>query len=634
MNHSVTQPDTDFVKQAIDLADINALRVALYHQTGDESLANMQVSNELQEGNPFQFTRLAKSHHDEVKAKALDYLMSNASAKPMPDKVEGARLMNLFCGRELSAPEIDYAWGDLAFEGFTRGVNWQQQPPQQVLDNIDITIVGAGFGGLLAAIQLKRLGLNFRIIEKHTGAGGTWWMNDYPEARVDIISFLYQYKFELGYPWKHYYPTQGELLEYVDYILDKHELRDKIIFNTEITDAEWVETEAQWHLTAAHGDGTQSQYQSNFFISASGQFLKPNLPDIPGIKNFQGQIFHSTAWDHDYDYSGKRVAVIGTGSTGVQMVRGLAAKAASVTVYQRSPNWISRMPNYRAPIEPEMQWLLDNMPGYRSWHIFAQHIAQGRMDGMNEVDKDWVAKGGLFNERNDQLRELMKKYIHRAVGGDEALYAKLVPDYAPLARRPVVDNDFYKSLTEDHVELIAAGVESFTETGVIASDGSQRDFDLVVLAAGFEVEAFLWPVSYTGRNGATLGDLWDYDGPRAYVTALLPGFPNFVMMYGPNSGLVAGSFHSWIEIFSNFFCQVIAKTIETGASSFEITRQAYDEFNKELDERSETWVFQVENTGGGYYKNDRGRSAVRLPWRTPEFYEKVSVPNFDHFDIQ
>ena len=180
----------------------------------------------------------------------------------------------------------------------------------------------------------------------------------------------------------------------------------------------------------------------------------------------------------------------------------------------------------------------------------------------------------------------------------------------------------------------AAGVDRFTETGVVASDGSERDFDLVVLAAGFEVEAFLWPVEYTGRNGAKLGDLWDYDGPRAYVTSLLPGFPNFVMMYGPNSGLVAGSFHSWIEIFSSFFCQIIARTIESGASSFEVTRAAYDEFNEELDERSKTWVFQVEDTGGGYYKNERGRSAVRLPWRTPEFYEKVATPNFDHFDIR
>jgi len=617
--------DRESIKEAIEQADINALRIALFQQTGDDTLASMRVSNEIQEGSPFQFTRLDKSHHALVKEKALAYLL-NPSKPRVPNKAEGEQLMNLFCGRTLSQSDVDYAWGDLAFDGFVRGAQWKKKPPQEVLDEIDITIVGAGLGGLLAAIQLKRLGLSFRIIEKHSGVGGTWWMNDYPEARVDIISFLYQYKFELGYPWKNFYPTQQELLEYVNFIVDKHELRDTISLDTEILEAHWNETDAKWHLQAKRADGTRIDYQSNFFISASGQFLKPNVPTLPGIDRFKGQVFHSTAWDHSYDYSGKRVAVVGTGSTGAQMVRGLAESAAAVTVFQRSPNSISLMPNYREQIPDPLRWLINNMPGYLNWHIFSQHIAQARMDGMNEIDAEWVENGGQFNERNDQLRE--------TVSGDEDLYEKLVPDYAPLARRPVVDNDFYKTLTKDHVDLVVGSIESFTEYGVVASDGVEREFDLVVLAAGFDVEAFLWPVSYTGRNDATLGDLWDKDGPRAYLTAMLPGFPNFAMMYGPNSGLVAGSFHSWVELFSNYYCQVIAHTIESGANSFEVTKEAYDQFNDELDERAKTWVFQVEDTGGGYYKNSQGRSAVRLPWRTPEFYEKIAAPNFEHFNIR
>ena len=230
-------PPSSFIEQAVEQADINALRLAIYQQTGDEELANMQVSNELQEGNPFQFTRLAKDHHKTVKAKALAYLQNPPFTAVVPDKTEGTRLMNLFCGRELQQADVDYAWGDLAFEGFTRGAQWKSRPDQDVLDQYDITIVGAGLGGLLAAIQLKRLGLPFRIIEKHAGPCGTWWMNNYPEARVDIIAFLYQYKFELGYPWKSFYPTQQELLEYVDFVIDKHDLRQYITLNTEITDA-------------------------------------------------------------------------------------------------------------------------------------------------------------------------------------------------------------------------------------------------------------------------------------------------------------------------------------------------------------------------------------------------------------
>ena len=626
--------DPDFIQRAIELADVNALRLALYQQTQDPELAAMPVTNELREGNPFQFTRLSKAHHQIVRDKALAYLLGDKGEPVIPDKAEGARLMELFCGRELSPADIDYAWGDLAFEGFTRGANWTNKPDQSVLDKVDITVVGAGFGGLLAAIQLKRLGLNCRIIERQSGIGGTWWLNQYPEARVDIPSYLYQYKFELGYQWKSHYATQKELLEYFDYVVDKHELRDKIALNTHITDAVWVEEENKWHITSESETGEKMLHKSDFFISASGQFSKANLPKIDGIEDFQGRMFHSTNWDTSYDYSGKRVAVIGTGSTGAQMCRGIAEKAESLSVFQRTPNWMSNMTSYRDEVPEGMTWLLDNMPGYMNWHVFSLHIAQMRMDGMNEVDEAWKAQGGLFNERNDQLREIFKGYIYKSVGGDKELAKKLTPDWAPLARRPVVDNDFYKTLLRDNVELVTDPIKTFTESGITTNDGNEREFDLVVLAAGYEVEAFLWPVEYTGRNGAKLGDLWDEDGPRAYLTAMLPGFPNFAMMYGPNSGLVAGSYHSWVELFSNYYCQVIAHTIESGASSFEVTHDAYQTFNDELDERAKTWVFQVENTGGGYYKNAKNRSAVRLPWRTPEFYIKVAKPDLDHFEIK
>ncbi len=634
----MTNADVDikFIQQAVELADVNALRIALYQQTGDEELAAMEVSNELREGSPFRFTRLVKSNHELVKKKALAYLRSPPDSSLVPDKLEAAKLMKLFCGRDLTPADIDYAWGDLGFEGFTRGAQWNNKPAQSVLDAIDITVVGAGFGGLLAAIQLQRLGLNCRIIERQAGIGGTWWLNQYPEARVDIASYLYQYKFELGYKWKSYYATQKELLEYFDFIVDKYELRDKISLNTHITHAQWVEDDNKWHLTAEDSEGKQQLFRSNFFISASGQFSKANLPDIDGIETFEGKMFHSTNWDHSYDFAGKRVAVIGTGSTGAQMCRGLAKTAASLTVYQRSPNWTSRMPNYRDAVPAELQWLLDTMPGYLNWHVFSQHIAQMRMDGMNEIDEQWVAQGGFFNQRNDQLRENLIAYIKKSVEGDEKLAAQLTPKWAPLARRPVVDNEFYATLTQEHVNLITDPIDRFTSNGIQTSgtEPQTREFDLVVLAAGYEVEAFLWPVEYSGRQGTTLGDLWDEDGPRAYLTAMLPGFPNFAMMYGPNSGLVAGSYHSWVELFSNYYCQVITRTIESGASSFEVKREAYDAFNQELDERAKTWVFQIEDTGGGYYKNKKNRSAVRLPWRTPEFYQKVATPNYDHFSLR
>lgn len=622
---------SEFVREALDLADVNALRLALYQQTGDAELAAMSVSNELQPGNPFRMTRLSKAHHELVKEKAFSYLMAQPAPAPVPTREQAEAMMHLFCGRTLSPADCGYAWGDLGFDASARAARWQNKPPQAVLDQLHVTIVGAGFGGLLAAIQMQRLGIPFRIIERQDGIGGTWWLNDYLEARVDVTAFLYQYKFELGYPWDNYFPTQKDLLSYFDFIVDKHQLREHIALSTRVSAARWSEPDNCWYLEIEGPDGQVQQQRSNFFISASGQFAKPQLPDVSGIRSYGGKLFHSTQWDHDFDLRGKRVAILGTGSTGTQMARGVAARASQLTVYQRTPNWIMRMPNYREDVPSALRWLLQNMPGYLNWYVFSQHINQMRMDGMNEVDRDWVAAGGQFNERNDQLREILKGYILKSVGGDRALYEQLLPDYAPLARRPVVDNAFYQTLTEDHVELVSGQVQAFTESGVIGADGVEREHDLVILCAGFEVERFLWPVEYEGRQGARLDDLWQQDGPRAYLTALLPGFPNFAMMYGPNSGLVAGSYHSWVELFSKYYCEVIVRTIEGGHGSFEVTREAYQAFNEELDKRSQDWVFQVENTGGGYYKNAHGRSSVRLPWRVPEFYQRIETPTDEDF---
>ncbi|MEM1231442.1 MAG: NAD(P)/FAD-dependent oxidoreductase [Pseudomonadota bacterium] len=626
--------DAAFLRRALDQADVNALRLALYQHTADEELAQMPVSSALRPGNPFRFTRLSKDHHQAVKDKAFAFVTGGGSPLRTPARAEADALMDLFCGRPLSAADRDYAWGDLGFDPLARAPQWRNRPSQAVLDGIDITVVGAGFGGLLAAIQLERLGLRCRIVERQSGIGGTWWLNTYPEARVDVTSFLYQYKFELDYPWGNHFPTQGDLLRYFDYIVDKYQLRERITLDTEVTDARWDERAQRWQIRTRSADGRTASYESHFMISASGQFSTPQLPRIDGIDDFQGALFHSTGWDHDFDLTGKRVAVVGTGSTGTQMVRGLAKQAAALTVYQRTPNWITRMPNYRQDVTAEQQWLLDHFPGYRNWYVFSAHIAQMRMDGINEVDRDWVAAGGLFNERNDQLREMLKAYILDAVGGDQHLYEQLVPDYAPLARRPVVDNNFYHTLTQPHVALVSGQVQAFTGTGVVGGDGVERAHDLVVLCAGFEVERFLYPTNYRGRDGASLNDLWQADGPRAYLTAMLPGFPNFAMMYGPNSGLVAGSYHSWVELFSCYYCQVIVDTIERGAGCFEVTRAAYEDFNQELDARAQDWVFQYEDTGGGYYKNAHGRSAVRLPWRVPEFYERIAQPDRDHFEFR
>jgi 4-hydroxyacetophenone monooxygenase len=627
--------DEAFIRRALEHANLNVLRIALYQHTGDQQLATMTVIKHARPGSPFLFSVLSPADDELVRQKAIAYLIENpASTVTTPSRAEAARLMELFTGDTLRPSEYDFGWEELAFDGFPRAARWTSAPPLSVIADYSVTIIGAGFSGLIAAIQLENLGIAYRIVERQAGLGGTWFLNDYPDARVDITSFLYQFKFEKSYPWKSYFATQDELRDYVDYIVDKYRLRDKISLNTKVTHAEWSVAEAKWVLQIENPDGTSETLHSNFVISASGLFSTPKLPDIPGIADFKGAMFHSTGWDHSYDYSGKRVAVVGTGSTGSQLVRGVAEKAGSLVIYQRTPNWITGIPGYRNKVEPEKRWLLDHMPGYAQWDGYSHHVSQLQMQAFHRIDRAWQAKGGLINEKNDQLREGLTSFIRKQVGDRDDLFEKLVPDFAPISRRLVVDNGFYKTLVRPNVTLETSGIDHFTPDGIVDNEGNERAFDLVVLCAGFKVSQYLWPVDYVGRDGMRLQDNWAEDGARAHITMTMPGFPNFFMLYGPNAGVRAGSFHTWVEIFSRYICNVIAQVIESESSTVEVTRQAYQSYNDRLDAEMREMLWEEEKGGGNsYYVNEFGRSGVNMPWTLQDFYEMVRAPDFVDFEL-
>jgi 4-hydroxyacetophenone monooxygenase len=623
--------DEAFLRRVVEHADLNALRLALYQQTRDEDLAGIEVAEFMREGSPFRTLIIPEDQRQTVKDKAVAYLLAHAGSAPIaPNRAEAERMMELFAGQPMGQAHLDYGWEDLAFEGFPRAADWRVKPAPEVLQRFSVTIIGAGFSGILAAIQLDRLGIAYRVFERQAGVGGTWFLNDYPEARVDVTSFLYQFKFEKDYPWKNYYATQAELIEYFDYILDKYDLRRRITLDTKLASADWNESSKTWALGFERADGEIEIVESNFVVSAAGLFSTPSLPDIPGIEGFQGEMFHTTAWNHAYDYSGKRVAVIGNGSTGSQLARGVAERARSLTIYQRSPKWLTRVGNYRHEVSPEKRWLLENMPGYVNWFCYGLHVAALQMDAFHDVDRHWQAKGGKVNEKNDQLRASLERFIRRKTG-DGPLSGQLVPDYAPLARRLVVDNGWYDTLLRDNVDLVCGKIERFTSTGIVSADGAEREFDLVVLAAGFDVAKYLWPVRYIGRDGAELEDLWEKDGARAHMTLTLPGFPNFIIMYGPNAGILSGSFHSWIELYTRYFCRLITDTIEKGALSFEVKRSAYEAYNQALDAKMTQKLWLENRNAGGYYINAQGRPGVSMPWSLEEFYPMILEPDLSEY---
>lgn len=633
-DYSTQLPSDDFIRKAIAAADINALRIALYHQTRDPELAAMTVVGLPLRGGAFEARVVEREYHDAIRKKAFDFLKSRRERpRPSPDREESYELMRLFQGREIDPAELEFGYEDLGFKEHSRGVEWKVQPSAEALARHKVLIVGAGVSGLAAAIQLDRLGIDYEIVERRDGLGGTWHINDYPGARVDVSTFLYQYKFEKAYRWKSYYATQSELLDYLNFVADKYTLRCRIRLNTELEVAEWSEADHEWQVSIRNPDGGVTRESFSIVISAVGLFRTARMPDIEGIDTFQGKICHTTEWDHSYDLRNKKVGVIGTGSTGTQLVPAIVDDSAHVTVFQRTPSWITPIQAYQAHVPQPLNWLIDNMPDYSSWYTYSLFVADMWVQKFQNLDHDWIAQGGLINEQNDKLRAALTDYVKKKVGHRPDLYEKLVPDYAPTARRLVIDNGFYDALLRDDVDLETTSIKRVNARGIELADGRQCDLDMLVLAAGFQVSRFLWPVEYVGRNGATLDQLWSKDGPRAHLGMSLPDFPNFFVLYGPNAQARGGSFHSWIEILVRYVTRAIVRLVEQDASTICVRPEAFEAYNSQMNEAMKQTIWEVEGKGS-YYVNAHGRSDVLMPWTVSEFYSRLRNDDYSDFELE
>jgi 4-hydroxyacetophenone monooxygenase len=627
--------DQKLIQAAVDQAGINALRMALYQVTGDPELATMKIAKQKIRGGVLFDYMLSPEDEQIVKNKAVSYL--TAPSKPPvpgpPTVDESKKLMNLFAGSMIKDNDVQAGYEELAFETFPRGVEWSTRPPLEKLARHKVIVIGAGLSGIATAIQLKRLGIQYTVYERQGGVGGTWLLNTYPECRVDTLSYLFQYRFEKNYHWRDYFASREETQKYLEHVTKKYGILEDIKFNSEITSSVWDEVSSTWHLTIRDTQtGTESEAVSNSVISASGLFATPKTPDIKGIEKFKKPMFHTTQWDHTVDYAGKRVAVIGTGSTGTQLAPGIAATAKSLVVYQRTPNWIASYEGYKSRVTREMSWLCDNMPYYWNWYCYAAYFRSLDLAALQVRDAEYEAKGGCVNSRNDSVRETLTEFIKEKFSDRPDLIPKLIPKYAPLVRRLVVDNGFYDILKEPHVELVTDRIDSITEKGILTEDGKEREFDIIVLSLGFATGKYFFPIDYVGRGGVSLETCWKKDGARSYLGMVNPGFPNFFSLYGPNHQPRGGSLYSWAEIWARYAVRSVVYMIEHGLKTMEVKQSVYDEYQARLDKRIATLIW--ESDGAGYYVNEHGRQGVNMPWTTSEYHVMVIEPNPDDFTFE
>jgi 4-hydroxyacetophenone monooxygenase len=604
-----------FVERAVNLADLDAVRMTMFHLTGDAAF-DLPMAG-----------AMCDAQKDALKAAAVDWLTANAGprAVPAPPEPEHRRLFEMALGKPVG--DLEYAMRKqlTAFEDYPYCERWPGERPA-IPEGFRVAVIGAGFAGIGMGVQLDLLGIPYDVFERRPEAGGVWSINRYPDVRVDTMSVTYEFLFEKGHEWSEYFARGLEVRAYLDKVSRKHGVYPKTRFAHDLTRATFDEARGVWRLEFDTPEG-KLLHEANVIVSASGLFATPNVPDFEGTERFKGRVVHPARWPDDLDLAGKRVAVIGNGSTGIQMLGAIAEQASFAYAFQRTPQWISPRAKYGQIMEPEIAWLLRNFPAYANWWrlsalsgLFDTHV-------LMQTDLEWQAKGGKVNQPSDAMREELTAYIREQTGGREDLIARLIPDYAPFSRRPAVDNGWYRALTRDNVELVTDVIVSLTENGIRTADGAERAVDVIVTATGFAVEKYLWPARYVGRGGTDLHGMWDAgDGARAYLGLMMPGFPNLFTLYGPNSQPLSGgpSQPVWFSMWGGYAARAIMRLIEDGKASVEVTPEAFARYNTALDEEAATLV-QMTAEGGvdkNYYVSQKhNRLQVNAPWYAPLYQQ-------------
>ncbi|WP_329264635.1 NAD(P)/FAD-dependent oxidoreductase [Streptomyces sp. NBC_01478] len=629
--------DKAFIDRALDDADLNALRLALFQATGDESLLELPLKTVPMYGGALMQTVVADEAVATLRARATEFLTTKPAdfTEIKPTDPELRRMYEAFRNEELSDRSWAYRRDLAAFDDHPRLAQWTDAKPA-IPEGFRVAVIGAGFGGIAAAVQLEHLGIPYTIYERRSELGGTWSINAYPDVRVDTTNFLYQFFFEKNYPWTEYFARAGEVREYLQHVAKKYGVFEHISFDSDVKEASFDADAGRWTIDAVI-DGRPQTFTATAVVSAGGLFATPKRLEVPGIEDFRGEIVHTAECTGREQLDGRDVAIIGNGSTGVQMLSQVRSRARSVGVFQRTPQWISPRERYGEAIAPETRWLLDTMPYYWNWYCYS--IATLRLGGqvLQEPDPEWQAAGGLVNRANDAYREGLTAYVKAKLGDRPDLWKKLVPTHAPMARRLIVDNNWYASLLEDNVELVTDTIERFTPTGIRTVDGKERSYDLVFTATGFVTQKYLWPTAYRGLDGETLEDRWrdpEGGGPRAYLSLTVPGFPNLFIMYGPNSQNRSGSLIVWMETWARYAAQGLVALIEGDHRYLTVRRDVFEDYNQRLDEAMLSLIwYDPGSTDRNYYVNEFGRQQVNVPWRLEEYHRLLERfdPDDYHF---
>jgi len=453
-----------------------------------------------------------------------------------------------------------------------------------------VAVLGAGAGGIAMGVSLSRAGYDYTIYERSDGVGGTWRDNTYPGAACDVPSHLYSFSFAPNPWWSRTYATQPEILAYLEMCVDRFGVRSHVRTGTSIVEAHWLDDQRQWELTAESGE----QFRADVVVSGLGMLNVPSIPELPGADRFEGRQFHSARWDHSRPIDGERVGSIGTGASAIQYVPAIAPDAAQVTVFQRTPIWIT--PRIDEPIPLAQQRRLARNP-------LATRLLRAKIW--------WAYEQGSFLTDSEQTRNMTafsQAYLERKIP-DPELRAKLTPDYPVGCKRPLISRDWLPALTRPNVRVVTEPITEITEHAVVTADGEHHEVDTIIYGTGFKANEYLSTIEVTGRGGRKLHDDWS-DGAEAYRGISVAGYPNLFLLYGPNTNGVT-SIMFMHEAQVHYVMGALRSLRRRGHRPLEVRERVSTRHNQRLQSRFDGTVWTAGCTN--YFTAPSGKVVTQLP---------------------
>ncbi len=621
------------LKDGIANANIPALLMVLYQMTGEATWLQEPFAPGRSPGlDDNDSGQLPDEVQTQIRTAAEEAIEAWLAGKPLAIE----RPTNLRLAEMLSVAMTEHVpeeYGDIV----AAGMGYDLEPTAEAAIAADKTaiVIGGGVSGICAGIELGKLGIDYTLFEKNEDFGGTWFENRYPGCGVDTPSLTYTFSCRPN-DWSMYFPLRDEIEGYLLDTAREFGLYDKARFRTHVEEARWNTATDQWDVTITTPDGKRETHSADYLFSAVGILNIPKYPQIDGLDEFAGEVYHTSRWPAEADLSGKRVAVIGNGASGMQVAPAIADEVSRMTIFARSKQWAAPFPQFRKKVPEGVRYLMQVVPLYRAW--LEQRLSwtfNDRVHGTLFRDPEWEHPERAVNEINDAHRRVFTRYVEEQLQDRPELIERVLPEYPPFAKRMLLDNGWFRTIKKPHVDLIPEHLAKVDGNTLFTSSGETVEADVIILATGFQTTNVLGSYDIVGREGQLLRDHWGEDNASAYLGTLVPGFPNFFILLGPNVGSGhGGSMIRNIENQMHFAGQVVQCAEAKEASTVEVKETAYTDYSRRIDDAHDRLVWTHPGTEN-WYRNSQGRVVAITPWRNDAFWRMTRSPDeadleFDH----